>query len=180
MNNEEWRDVVGHEGLYLVSDAGNVRSLDRIMHSGERGFKGQTLAPGIGPNGYPLVVLCKDGARKSTYVHHLVLEAFIGPRPDGFDCCHRDGTRANNRAGNLRWGTRKENMADCVAHGRSPRGERSPRAKLSEMGVRVIRRLLERGAMLHKDIANVFGVSRGTVASIKSGDNWAWLEVPHG
>jgi len=47
----------------------------------------------------------------------MVLEAFVGPCPEGMECCHRDGNPANNHVGNLYWGTRSENLYDAVRHG---------------------------------------------------------------
>ena len=88
---ENWKDVVGYEGLYQVSDIGNVR---RNMVN---------LKAGIGKNGYPLVVLSKNGKTKSHYVHRLVAEAFI-PNPHEFKCInHKDESRDNNRVSNLEW-----------------------------------------------------------------------------
>ncbi len=51
-------------------------------------------------------------------VHALVALAFIGPRPDGYDVMHIDGTRTNNAVGNLRYGTRSENCLQAYAEGR--------------------------------------------------------------
>jgi hypothetical protein len=109
---EQWRPVVGFEGVFEVSDHGNVRSLGWI------GKRGRVHPPGplnqsIDPRGYRRVSL-----QGSPYlVAPLVLSAFVGPRPPGLDGCHGDGDNANNRLGNLRWGTRSENMQDAVDHG---------------------------------------------------------------
>jgi hypothetical protein len=118
---EEWRWVVGHEGQYEVSDLGNVRSVDRVGQQNGRGgkshvhsFRGRMLRPGIGGNGYPTVALGRGNTRT---VHSLVAEAFIGPVPLGMEVLHRDGTRTNAQADNLRYGTRTENILDAVANG---------------------------------------------------------------
>lgn len=73
---------------------------------------GLVLKPqGDGRAGYLKVCIKHaDGAMRSRYVHHLVAEAFIGFRPDGADIDHKDGNRANNRADNLRYCTRRENQ----------------------------------------------------------------------
>lgn len=52
-------------------------------------------------NGYICVSLCKDGKVYSKYVHRLVLETFVGPCPDGLECCHKDGNKSNNDLSNL-------------------------------------------------------------------------------
>lgn len=75
---------------------------------------------------------------KTVMVHWLVLLAFIGPRPYGLDACHNNGKHADNRASNLRWGTRSSNMHDRVAHGyQQPMMNKN--AKLTPARVRKIR-----------------------------------------
>jgi len=118
---EQWRPVVGYEGLYEVSDHGNVRSLDRNSpdhRGGVRKFKGRKLRPGRESNGKWLVGLCRDGKAHSARVHRLVAEAFLGPAPEGAEVCHRDDNNDNNKLSNLYWGTRSDNLRDAVRNGR--------------------------------------------------------------
>jgi hypothetical protein len=113
---ERWLPVVGWEGLYEVSDQGRVRSLDRIVHTKagwSRRHQGRTLRS-LQCHGYQTVELT-SGHRVS--VHRLVLEAFVGPCPDGLECCHGVGGPSDNRLSNLRWDTRSENMYDRCRHG---------------------------------------------------------------
>lgn len=117
---EQWRPVVGYEGDYEVSNKGRVRSLDRtVVHNSGRTQrrKGRLLAT-ILVLGYPRVNLTTParGARAAR-IHVLVLEAFVGLRPDGMHGCHNDGDPTNNALSNLRWGTRSENMLDKRKHG---------------------------------------------------------------
>ena len=77
-----WKDVVGYEGLYEVSDSGEVRSRDRyikteIRHVKSRLIKGKMLFQNIKSNGYKTVDLCKNGQVKTTTVHRIVAEAFL-------------------------------------------------------------------------------------------------------
>ena len=112
---EVWSPVVGYEGLYEVSDAGRVRSLDRqIAHEGRgrRYMRGRVLSQSAMRNGYLKVGLPGGNA----LVHRLVLTAFVGPCPSGMEGCHNDGDRSNNRLDNLRWDSRKENNLDAVVH----------------------------------------------------------------
>lgn len=115
---EEWRAVVGFEGCYEVSSSGRVRSLDRLVSHGIGGLmrkrQGCLLKPGTVQSGHQLVVL---GRTQNRLVHRLVLEAFVGPKPDGMECCHNDGDPANNRVDNLRWDTRSANILDDYKHG---------------------------------------------------------------
>lgn len=69
------------------------------------------------PGGYHLVDLRLAGRKTTHKVHHLVLKAFAGPRPEGMEGCHDDGRQANNHRENLYWGTRSVNMLDQVRHG---------------------------------------------------------------
>jgi hypothetical protein len=107
----EWRPVVGHEGLYEVSDAGDVRSLPR-PHT-----QGKVLKQMTDPGGYRRVSLSKGGSARPRLVHHLVLEAFVGPRPEGAQCLHGDDDPANNHLDNLSWGTQRQNNAQVVRSG---------------------------------------------------------------
>jgi uncharacterized membrane protein len=116
MSAEEWRAVVGFPG-YEVSDLGRVRSLDRI-DSRSRKLKGRILKQfRDGDDRYPFLRLSRDGNAATIRVHVLVLEAFTGPRPAGFDACHNDGDKLNNTLANLRWDSKSENMLDVVRHG---------------------------------------------------------------
>lgn len=116
---EEWRPVVGWEGVYEVSDGGRVRSLDRtvVFRDGRRAFyRGKTLKPRVDENGYHRYTLSLAKKRRQDRAHTLVLVAFVGPRPDGLEGCHNDGNPGNNRLDNLRWGTRSSNAKDRVMH----------------------------------------------------------------
>jgi len=97
---ETWKPIIGYEGLYQVSDLGKVRSL--------KFGKERILKPGMSA-GYLAVGLCNNG-QKTRKVHQLVAEAFIGPRPDGYETCHKDDVKTNNVLTNLYYGTKSENL----------------------------------------------------------------------
>lgn len=170
---EEWRDVVGWEGLYEVSSSGRVRSLEReVLCLNSRGlraprrYKSMLRKQQINPaNGYQTVRLSRDGEQVTREVHALVCEAFHGPRPPGSLATHQDGRRSNNRADNLRWGTQKDNMADAARHGTLNAGIRHGMARLSIDQVRMIRDATGSQA----NIAQRFGVSRSHVGAIRRG-----------
>lgn len=121
---ENWRPVLGYEGLYEVSSLGRVRSLDRVVvlrdEAGtvwqRRTYSGQVLRQQPHIAVYPQVKLSKNGRIVNRFVHVLVCEAFHGPRPDEMQAAHYDGDRNNARAENLRWATRAENEADKLRH----------------------------------------------------------------
>lgn len=108
---ERWLPVPGYEGLYEISDLGRVRSLPR------RSCRGQVLKPSLSPLGYPRVHLNDRGRDRLRFIHLLVAESFIGPKPEGKQVRHLDGDSQNNRLSNLAYGTPSENVFDQVRHG---------------------------------------------------------------
>lgn len=99
---EQWKEISGYEGLYEVSDMGNVRSL--------KFGKEKILKPWKSGMGYLKVDLCKDGQCKSITVHRLIAEAFI-PNPQGLETVnHKDEDKTNNVASNLEWMSQKDNL----------------------------------------------------------------------
>ena len=107
------------------------------------------------------------------FVHRLVLEAFVGPCPEGLEACHSpDRDRTNNRLSNLRWGTREDNEADKVAHGTGAKGETHGMRLLSEEDVISIRELRVETGLTYKEIGALFGVSGDAVKHIVRRDTW--------
>lgn len=108
------------------------------------------------------------------YVHHLVLTAFVGPRPYLMEACHFDNDPRNNRLDNLRWDTSAGNAADMVRAGNSTFGEKNPSAKLTTADVIEIRKLRKAGAD-RGDVARQFNVCRETISRITGGKIWKHL-----
>lgn len=104
-----WRDVAGFDGLYKVSNRGNVYSVERISSQGNK-CGGFTLKPAIASIGYLQVKLYENGIRKHKYIHRIVAEAFI-PNPNNYpEINHKDENKTNNHVENLEWCTRKYNV----------------------------------------------------------------------
>lgn len=115
---EEWRPVVGFEGLYEVSSSGQVRSLPRRLVDG-RQWRGKTLSSKVGRSSY-LEVSLRTGVKSSKRytVHRIVTRAFQGPAPEGKPyALHRDDDKLNNTEENLYWGSPSDNMYDRVRNG---------------------------------------------------------------
>ena len=104
---EEWRDVMGYENLYKVSNYGKVISLARNRMNGKP-YKSKILKPII-RNGYEVVSLTKNRVVKGYKVHRLVAQAFIPNRENKPCVDHIDANRTNNKVENLRWVTYLEN-----------------------------------------------------------------------
>ena len=111
--------ITGWPG-YEVSDEGRIRSVDRIVlrsNGTRQTFKGRVLKQTWDTEG-DLGHLTVTVYRKRRKVHQIVLTAFVGVAPDGMEGCHNDGDPANNRLGNLRWDTHRNNSLDRIRHGR--------------------------------------------------------------
>ena len=97
---EIWENVVGYEGLYEVSENGNLRKFK--TH--------RPLRHCVHKTGYESVMLYKNGKPKRVFVHRIVASAFLD-NPNRYECVnHKDETRGNNSVSNLEWCTREYNM----------------------------------------------------------------------
>ena len=125
--NEVWKDVIGYEGLYKVSDRGNVFSVERRDSNGRK-CGGRILKPLYRTDGYLDVRLCKNGKPKGKKIHRLVAETFI-PNPNGFpEVNHKDEIKTNNELSNLEW---------CDARYNSNYGSRNERLSKKVRAVNV-------------------------------------------
>lgn len=165
-DNAEWREVVGWP-RYLVSNDGRVKSLP---HARRHSFL--VLRPETTYDGYKRVVLCTDGVRRHVSVHILVLEAFVGPRPSGHQASHLDGDSANNVVANLAWETVSRNNTRRYEHGTMPRGEASPRSKLTRAAVQEIRQADFSVRGTQACLAIRFGVTPAAIAAVRHGRTW--------
>lgn len=109
---EEWRDIVGFEGYFQISNMGNIRSLDRYIEykNGKKILrKGKNIRPVKCSNGYYEAQMSRDGKRTVMLLHRAVAQAFI-PNPNNLpEVNHKDENIANNCVDNLEWCTSKYN-----------------------------------------------------------------------
>lgn len=176
MEFENWKAVVGYEGLYEVSDLGRVRSLDRVV-AGPRGpqrVRGRLRRLAVGKEGYLRITLLRDGMPYSQPVHRVVLQAFIGPSTEGRAFVnHKDFDKSNNRLPNLEWVSADENMAHARDGGRlHPATGLNKRGTLDLSVVDRIRELGRERQLSNQAIADLFGVTKTKVAKIVCGKTW--------
>lgn len=173
---EEWRDIPGLEGLYQASSEGRIRSLPRRVptNNGSRMSPGKTLAPPLSDSGYLTVRVSVLGRYATHGVHRLVCAAFHGPGEDGYQVAHADGDRTNNRPGNLRWATPKENSQERRRHGTQTIGTRVNTNKLNEADVLEIRRRAAAGERTMA-LAQEFGVHRSSVNQMIARRTWTHI-----
>lgn len=163
MDNEIWRDVVGYEGLYIVSNKGNVDSI--------RYPRRKRLHQNV-QQGYHFVILCNNTDRKHKAVHRLVAEAFI-PNHDSLknEINHIDENPSNNNVENLEWCDRRYNMNYGTQKQRSLETGRARGVRTR--GVRVVQltkdgREVARYLSL-KDAQRATGVDSTTISKCCSG-----------
>lgn len=125
---EVWVNIAGYEGFYQVSDLGRVRSMPRQSITKQARYDkpvvmnrpGRILKVGISSDGYPTVMLCRDGKPKNHRVHRLVAIHFIDNHSDKPAINHIDFNRTNNRVSNLEWCTIRENNLHSIGRQRKP------------------------------------------------------------
>lgn len=110
-----WKGIAGYEGLYLISDSGEIVALPKAVRSGQKTIHRKQKPMkicyrGKGDLKYQAVTLSRNGEQKRYSVHRLVAETFI-PNPDGLpEVNHKDQNPDNNRVENLEWCTRQYNI----------------------------------------------------------------------
>lgn len=110
---EEWKPVVGYEGLYEISNLGRVKSLTK-WQGNKHIFSEHIIKPTDNGHGYMIVSLRKEGKRKSHYVHRLVATEFIENYKNYKYVNHIDYDKTNNKVNNLEWCTQKQNIIHSI------------------------------------------------------------------
>lgn len=171
---EEWRDIPGYEGLYQVSNTGRVKSLLRLDAKGRR-IKGKMMMLRPSHKGYLKVPLTKGGKQKNKFVHNLVVFTFIGTKPEGMQCNHKNGNKKDNHLDNLEYCTGSYNVLHAYRVLDRPSaltGEKHWNAKLTQDDIVKIRELYKTGNYTHKKLANIFGIKSPAIGQIINRQRW--------
>ena len=168
MQTEIWKDAVGYEGLYQVSNMGRVKSMARLSIQGHQIYE-RILKPGKVKHGYPKYGLCKGGKVYYKNLHRLIAEAFI-PNPTNLPCInHIDNNPGNNTIENLEWCTFSHNTRHAYKSQRLVKvGELNSMAKLTADQALYIFKSNEPKIALER----MFNISRQTINDIKAGRRW--------
>jgi hypothetical protein len=168
MNNEEWRDIAGWKGFYQISNMGRIRTLKRKFVP-----KTRVLKACIDKYGYAFAGLFKNNKRLACpKIHRLVLETFVGPRPPGMECRHKDGNKLNNKLDNIEWATHDVNESDKYIHDTIMYGSKNGFSKLTEEDVIEIRLLWKTGKFTQWALAHRFNVHQFCIWSIIHRKSW--------
>lgn len=169
------KDIQGYEGLYYVTDTGEVWSYDKEytlpIHNIKKVKKGRKISPSInGKNkkGYYCVKLYNHGVIKNISIHRLVATAFIKKIKNKTHVNHKNGNKLDNNFANLEWATPSQNMIHAYKTGLN---KPPATAKLNYDNIFEIRKLLRSG-LACRQISKMFSVCPGTIELIKNKKTW--------
>lgn len=169
---EIWKNIVGYEGKYQVSNLGNIKVLfakkEKIM---KLAYK---------KNGYVYISLTKNNISKTFRVHRLVAMAFISNIDNKPYINHINGIKTDNRVENLEWCTAKENTKHAISIGlkknvinlNPAKGNKHWNSKLKEEDVIFIK---QNPNIIRKELAKRFNVCTSTIDKIYTGKLWSHL-----
>lgn len=154
---EEWRSIKGYEGVYQVSNLGNVRSLNYRRTGNIKNLELDTHS-----QGYKIVYLHSNGKREKFRVHRLVALAFIKNKLGKKYVNHIDGNKSNNSVSNLEWVTSSENQLHAYKNGLKYRNADSLKVKI---------KCIQNGVIYDSitQCCNELGLSTGNVCEVLGG-----------
>ena len=182
---EVWKEIIGFENRYDVSNLGRVRSKAITLNTNNqhstcnRRIKGRILKQNFRGN-YLRVCLAKSGTKKYVPVHRLVAKHFCNNNDNKPQVNHKDCNKLNNNASNLEWCTNSENQKHAFKNGRqvAKRGTDCWNSKLNEKRVRVIRWINIINPKLQQwKIAEIFKIPQQRVSKILRGETWAHIDM---
>lgn len=137
MYKETWKDIEGYEGLYQVSNLGNVKSLKRETNN-QNCKEDKIINKKLHKNGYYCSVLYKNGTPKEILIHRLVAKAFL-KNTNNYECVnHINGIKTDNRATNLEWCTFSHNTKEAFRTGLMKTNYEVLRKNANAMAIKVL------------------------------------------
>lgn len=172
---EIWKDIVGYEGYYAVSNLGSVKTFDREIRYKYKSkirvdfLKSRILKPQKHRNSYLSVTLYNaDRKSKQFNIHRLVAEAFVDNPHSKKEVNHINGIKTDNRAENLEWVTRSENAKHYISLGlfKPKFGESNHSSVLTQKQADEIRKEYAKGGISQSELSKKFKVCQSTISVI--------------
>lgn len=172
---EEWRDIVGFEGFYKISNYGRVVSLERRVVTKRNyvyHYKKKMMRPHFDEEYVKVQLRTSLGKSKGYRLHRLIAEAFI-PNPENLpQVNHVNGNKSDNRIENLEWCTHQHNVDHAIITGLK---EIATRRHVTEEQVRQVRVELNNG-LTYPQIVKKLNITEAIIGNIKRGNSWYWLK----
>jgi hypothetical protein len=171
--NEQWKAVTDFEGVYQVSDLGNVKRVSKGRSNSSKPVGSLVKQENLGGR-YCRVSLWLNGVKTRKLVHVLVATAFIGPCPAGMEVNHIDGNGFNNKVSNLEYLTHQGNLLHSarVLQKTPPKGSAHYNTNLTEDDVRTIRDIYAQGKRSQREIGAMYGIGQDTISLIVLRKKW--------
>lgn len=178
----KWKNVVGYENLYLVSDTGIIKALkkvrgmpcqwDGVKNKGSRIYPEKIMIYQTDKDGYFRVKLFKESIAQHYRVNRIVAIAFI-PNPENKPLVnHKDGNKQNNSVSNLEWATNRENLDHAMNTGLM-----KDIRKFTESDVIRIKTLHKSGLITAKEVAAEFNCHVNYVYLIFENKRWKHIKI---
>lgn len=170
-----WKQIIGYEGYYLISNHGDVKSMDRYVNSknGSIAFKTGKLIKTSKRGDYVSVNLTRENKEKTFSVHRLVAISFVDNPNNHKEVNHIDGNKLNNHSENLEWCTRSQNEQHAYDNYLqiSRKGSKHHSSKLSELDIANMFFDFKNG-ITRKEISDKFEISYSNTCKILKGRIW--------
>lgn len=169
MPGELWKDIIGFEKKYLVSNYGRVKILWKNQYSyfsgGSYVINKPNICKGSFFKGYRLISLCKDGIETKKFVHQMVAESFLKKEPIHDTVDHINMVKTQNNVENLRWTTRSQNTLWAQENGVCGNLFTPKFNKEQVISIYKDKRSLD-------ELASIYNVDRTTISKIRTGNNY--------
>lgn len=179
---EIWKDIIGYEGLYQISNLGRVKVLQRtVFVNGKKPFikQEEILNGSVESKGYLVFALYKNLKRSILKAHRLIAIHFI-PNPEGKpQINHIDGNKLNNNLSNLEWCTFKENAVHAFKTGLrvNPKGQDHGGSKLTDETVKEIVSKYKMGGISYRKLGKEYAISYAVIYNIMRGKVWSHITL---